>query len=175
MDTRPQLTAQIVLRPSDVYDPFLYSWRNVIRWTIVLFACLLIYDASPSWLSAHSGTQIKPVLLNPLLIAFVLFITFFVPWLRLQWMFRTYPTMRGLRSYSFSSEGMHIESEEARGDYKWSLFTRIVETPKSFVFVITSRGATYVPKRCLAGQGEIEILRHLIRENFKGKKTLRRD
>lgn len=175
METHPKLTVQLVLRPSDVYDPFLYSWRNLIRWVTVVFACFLIYDTSSTWSSALSGAGIKPALLISFLVGFALFILFVLPWLRVQSMFRKYPTLRRPRSFSFSSEGMHAESEDARGDYKWSLFHRIVETPKLFLFMSTPRGATYVPKRCLSRPDEIGILRQLIRENFKGKKTLRRE
>ena len=173
MKTYPRLTVQYILQPADVYDPFIYSWRNVIRWVIVVFACLLVYDIGPSWSSAHLGVGIRPAVLATLLIGFLLFILFFLPWLRVQSMFRKYPAMRRLRALSFSSDGLHIESEDTRADYKWSLFHRIVETPKVFLFIVTPRGATYLPKRCLSTPDEIEILRQLIRENFRGKKRLR--
>ena len=89
---------------------------------------------------------------------FALIILFFLPWVRVQWMFRRLPAIEQSRSLSFSSEGLHLESEAARGDYKWWFFHRIVETPKVFMFIV-GRGGTYVPKRCLSTPGEIEILR----------------
>jgi hypothetical protein len=75
---------------------------------------------------------------------------------------------------SFSSEGLHLESEDAKGDFKWSVFTRIAETPKTFLLMQTARAATYVPKRCLE-PGDLPVLRRLIRQNFTGKLTLRGD
>src|ERR1700730_16015969 len=98
MGTYLTLTVQFILGPSDIYDPFIYSWRNVIRWAIVLFACLLIYDTSPSWSSTHWVAGRKPALLIPLLVGFALFILFFFPCLRVQWMFRKYPMLRQPRS-----------------------------------------------------------------------------
>jgi hypothetical protein len=175
MGTHLILTVQVILWPGDIYDPLVYSWRNVIRWATVLFACLVIYDTSLRWSSTHLAAGRKPALLIPLLIGLALLILFFLPWLRVQWMFRKYPMLRQPRSISFGSEGLHIESEDSRGDYKWSIFSRIVETPKVFLFSVTPRGATYVPKRCLSRPDQIRMLRQLIRDNFKGKRTLRHE
>lgn len=175
METYLRLTVKCILRPADVYDPFMYSWRNVIRWAAAVFACLLIYDTGPNWFLVRSGAGIKTALLLLLMAAVALFILFYLPWLSVQSMFRNYPSMRRLRSFSFSSDGLHIESEDVRADYKWSIFHRVVETPKVFLFIVTPRGATYLPKRCLLTPDDIRILRQLIRENFTGKKTLRRE
>jgi hypothetical protein len=90
-------------------------------------------------------------------------------------MFHKYPALRRSRRVSFSAEGMHVESEDARGDYKWSLFYQIVETPKTFLFMQTTRGGVYIPKRCLSASDDIVTLRRLIRDNFTGKRRLRTD
>jgi YcxB-like protein len=163
METGPQVTAYFVLRPSeiDTIHPFAYSLQHVIRWTIVVFVCLVSYEAGPIWFYSLSGSM--------------LFVMFVLPWLRMLRMFRKYSAFSRPCSISFGPEGMHLESEDASGDYKWSLFYRITETRRSFVFLVTSRGATYVPKRGLSGSAEIRVLRNLIRENFKGKKWLRAD
>jgi hypothetical protein len=79
------------------------------------------------------------------------------------------------RSLSFSSDGLHLESEDARANYKWSMFHRVVETSQLFVFISGPRSGTSLPKRRLTNSGEIQILRQLIRENFEGKKRLRPD
>ncbi len=169
------LTVQYALRPADVYDPFWYSWRNVIRWATVVLVCLLVYEAGPGWSSAYFGITIKPTASIPVLIGASLFILFLLPWLRVQAMFRKYPALGRLRSVSLGTEGLHAESDDARGDYKWSIFRRVVETPKVFVFMATSRAGTYLPKRCLATRDEVVKLRRLIRENFSGQKTLLHD
>jgi YcxB-like protein len=163
METSAQVTAHFVLRPSDIdaIHPFAYSLQHVIRWTSVVFVCLVSYEAGPIWFYSLSGSM--------------LFVMFVLPWLRILWMFRKYSAFSRPRSISFGPEGMHLESEDARGDYKWSLFYRITETRRSFVFLVTPRGATYVPKRALSGSAEIGMLRKLIRENFGGKKWLRAD
>lgn len=175
MESNRNLTVEFVLRPADVYDPFAYSWRNTIWWAIVVLVCLFLYEAVPSWSSAHLGVAIGQAALAPVLIVIALLILFVLPWIRVQSMFRRYPALGRPRSLSFGSEGLHVESDDARGDYKWSIFHRVVETPKVFLFIVTPRGATYLPKRCLATPGDISTLRRLIQENFRGQKTLRHD
>jgi hypothetical protein len=90
-------------------------------------------------------------------------------------MFRKSPALRRSRRLTFSAEGIQFEAEDARGEYKWSLFMRIIETKKVFMLQQTTHAATYIPKRCFHSPSDVELLRQLIRENFKGKWTLRRD
>jgi hypothetical protein len=90
-------------------------------------------------------------------------------------MFRETPAVGRARRITFNSEGFHMESEDARGEYKWTLFLRIIETRKVFVFMQTTKSGTYIPKRCLSNPQDILALRQLIRANFTGKKTLRVD
>ena len=169
MEDHSEITVEIRLQPSDVYDPFRWSRRNLFRWVFALFACFLAYDLRRFWTAS-----ISTLLAVLLVFAFVLFVSFFLPWLSVQSLFRKYPAFRKARRFSFSNDGVRLESEDAQGHYKWSLFSRIAETPKTFFLMQTTRSATYVPKRCLKAE-EIPVLRHLIRQNFTGKLTLRGD
>jgi len=169
MEDHSEITVEIRLQPSDVYDPFRWSWQNLFRWVFALFACFLAYDLRRFWTAS-----VSMLLVVLLLFALVLFVSFCLPWLSAQSLFRKYPAFRKARHMSFSSDGVRLESEDAQGHYKWSLFTRIVETPKTFFLMQTARAATYVPKRCLA-PADIPTLRRLIRQNFTGKLTLRGD
>jgi hypothetical protein len=90
-------------------------------------------------------------------------------------MFHKYPALRRSRRVSFSTEGMRIESEDAQGVFRWPLFYQIVETPKSFLFMQATRGATHIPQPCFSNSDDILIMRRLIRDNFAGKKRLRSD
>jgi YcxB-like protein len=111
----------------------------------------------------------------PLFYAFVFLAIFSWPYFRVRSMFHEFPALLRSRRVSFRVDGIHIESEDAQGDYKWSLFYQIVETPKTFLIMQTNRAATYVPKRCLSKSDDVVILRRLIRDNFKGKLRLRND
>jgi hypothetical protein len=167
------LSVDVTLQPKDVYLPFLISRANVVRWVLALFACYLIYTTRSGW-SIESQPETASGLLQPtLLCAFVFIAIFSWQYLRVRSLFQKYPSMGRTRRVSFSADGMHFESEDARGDYKWSLFYQILETPKTFLFMQTTRGAVYIPKRCLSRPDDVAVLRRLIRNNFTGKLSLR--
>ena len=62
MEERPELTLDLAIRPSDLYDPFLWSWQNVARWVLVLFAGYLIYETRPIWSSATADAGVRDAL-----------------------------------------------------------------------------------------------------------------
>src|SRR5579862_9267987 len=97
-DTR-NVTLQFTAGPADVYDPFLWSWQNIIRWVGTLCACVLIYDKAPTWYSAHFDGEIRTALLISLLVILALFILFLLPWLAVKRTFRNYPNSRKARTY----------------------------------------------------------------------------
>jgi hypothetical protein len=170
-----ELTIHVTLQPNDIFQPFLISRANLVRWVLALFACDLIYTTRPFW-SSGSRSGIASGFLQPTLFSALVFIAMFSwQYLRVRFIFQKYPAMRRTSHVSFNAEGMHIKSEDARGDYKWSLFYQIVETPKTFLFMATSRGAVYIPKQCFSKSDEVADLRRLIRDNFTGKRTLRND
>jgi len=176
MDKKPELIVDITLDPSDVYHPFLWSWQNLARWVLALTACLILYEASPLWPPEVSPPEKRTELfLLYLLMGSVAFALFLLPYLRVRRMFRQSSALRRPRRLIVGPEGIQFESEDARGDYKWSLFMRIVETKKVFVLFQTTHAATFVPKRCFHTPSEVDFLRQLIRDNFKGKWILRRD
>lgn len=173
MPKDPELTVEVTLRAGDIYQPFLYSWSNLMRWASALFACYLIYTTRSIWLAGSQPDTAFTLAGPPLFCAFVFIVIFSWPYLRVRSMFHKYPALGHSRRVSFSAEGMHIDSQEAQGDYKWSLFYQIVETPKTFLFIPTERGGVYIPKRCLSKADDILTLRRLIRDNFTGKCRLR--
>jgi hypothetical protein len=176
MASHPHLTAEFTLQSNDVYDPFRWTWGNIARWVITLFACFVAYDTRRFWLPAMSGPGAwAGLLLALLLVGLLLFALFFRPWLRTRAMFREFPMLRKPYRVSFGPEGMHFESEGFQSEYEWSAFNRIVETPEMFILTRATRSHAWIPKRCLRKPSELLILRQLIRENFKGRSTLRRD
>ena len=76
---------------------------------------------------------------------------------------------------TFSPTGIRIESEDANVDCKWSIVKRVMETRGLFLLLYTTAGAMYLPKRCFASHEDIERLRQIIIENFRGRWQLRRD
>lgn len=69
-----------------------------------------------------------------------------------------------IRQHIFTSEGIQLERSESASLVPWSSVSRAVETPKGFLFYQGSRLAAFVPRRCLQGDAEINIIR-----KFAGK------
>jgi hypothetical protein len=89
IETHSTLTVQYTLRATDVYDPFQYSWRTVIRWAVVVFVVLLLYDVGPDWFSAQLGAAVQPALVIAVLVSVALFILFLLHGLGLNRRFGT--------------------------------------------------------------------------------------
>jgi len=174
MDNRNQLTIEVLLRPSDVYGSVFWTRGNVFRLLLLFLACLFLYDTLVGRASMGHGE-----FLSTLAWIVVFFVCaglglFLVPYLRTVFMFRNSPALKLTRRITFSDTGIHFESTDSVGDYKWSLFAGVVETRKTFLLKQTAYAATYIPKRCFSSPEEIQLVRDLIRQNFKGKYKLRR-
>jgi YcxB-like protein len=96
------------------------------------------------------------------------------PYLRLRSAVRKAPGFKKRARYIFDAQGIRFESEDAKGEYKWSAFATVLETRRAFALAQTDYAATYVPKRCFASPNDIAIFRQLMRDNFKGRWRLRR-
>ena len=171
------MAIEVSLQPQDIYQPFLFSWQNLARWVLSLFAAYLVYDTRATWSSALANPDRGAGVLVLLLAGIALFLAWLVyPYFRVWSMFRSSPRLRTPRRIRFSAEGIRIDSEHGRGEYKWSIFQKIVESRRTFFFMQTSHyaGSFYVPKRCLS-KSATNDLRRVIRDNFQGESKLRID
>lgn len=176
MEKAPELVVEVVLRPHDVYTPFQWDRNNVARWVVSIVLFWIFYDLYKGQLDAlrsfpDSGSIIAVLVV---LAVFILLALLLFPYLRMRALFRKSPRFQKPVKYTFNEEGMRFESEHASGALKWSAFDRVVETRKVFALSMASTG-TYVPKRCFTSPGDVALFRQLVRENFKGKWTLRSD
>jgi hypothetical protein len=119
---------------------------------------------------ANSISAVVVVLAAFIALGLVLF-----PYLRLRSVFRKAPGFKKPVKYMLNAQGMRFESDDAKGEYNWSVFARVLETRKAFALAQTDYAATYIPKRCFASPEDISIFRQLVRDNFKGHWRLRRD
>jgi hypothetical protein len=177
METRHEVAIEVSLQPQDIYHPLLLCWPNVIRWVLSLFAVYLIYDARPVLSSALTNPNRDAGVLALLLVGAAIFLGWvFYPYFRVWSMFRSSPVLQSPRRIWFSGEGIRVESEHGRAEYKWSIFQKIVESRQTFFFMQTKRyaGSFYVPKRCLS-KSATNDLRRVIRDNFQGESKLRID
>ncbi len=77
-------------------------------------------------------------------------------------------------TYQFSEAGCSSSAPNGRGDAGWASFSRIQETRDHFLLFYLQKGSNVIPKRCFAGQSDIEGLKALFRANYKGDLRLRK-
>jgi len=172
MENSKHLSVEVALRPSDVYTPFQWNSANIFYWVLALAAAWILYDL---YLAPPNGMRFRQVpswLVEGGLAIALLTVLLGLQYLAALRLFRKYPLFSKPRRITFSPEGILIESEDARAECRWSVFSRIGESSGVFFFQQTERTATYVPKRCLRSDQEIRLMRDLIRENFKGRYQL---
>jgi hypothetical protein len=167
MQPQNQVTVEVTLEPSDLSRPFELTRRSRYRFTFAIAACLFAFAAWKLWPSDDSTAM--------LVVAALFAGIFLYPWLKIRFQFRKNPAYRKSRRYTFDTQGMHVQSDDARDDYMWSRFSEIVETKWQFQFMQTDRSGIPIPRRVLKRPDEIQTLRQLIRENFKGTRRLRVD
>ena len=164
------------LRPSDIYDPLLWCPRNMWRWALTVFCFLLVCSAPPNWSLPLAGINTKPSAFGLFALAAAGFVAWFAfPYVKVRWLFARCAILGQPRRISLRAPGIRFESADVCADCKWSAFSWIMETPKAFILMQTAAAASYIPKRCLSGSADIARVRTLIRENFRGKFTLRPD
>jgi len=172
-----EVSVNVILKPNDLYNPFLWSWRNLFRWVVSIVLCRVVYDVffSPeASLRSFPDQQAIGTLVVVLTVFIVLGLLLF-PYLRGIASFKQHPAFSKPTHYVFSADGVHFDREDANGDFRWSAFTRVYETRGLFIFQQTSYTGTYIPKRCLDSQTDIPRLRQMIQEHFRGKYRLRVD
>ena len=126
MELPTKNTCEVKLRLSDVLDPFAYTSINLFNWFLTAIVCIVLYR--PYWVFGpyseepwqdHVGFDMF------ICLAWSMFVG--LPYLSLLIRFWKSPTLEKPRQFTFDAEGMHVESEDARGDYKWSLFRSVFE------------------------------------------------
>jgi hypothetical protein len=177
MNDGRERTVEFTLRPGDVYSPFRWGRDNLARWVTAALLCYIFYDlynrSGETFRSFEGGNSILAIVV--LLFLFVLLGLLLFPFLRLLAIFRSTPDFASPRRITFRPDAILFQSAQAKSECKWTLFSRVFETPRVFVLAQGKAGGEYIPKRCFTSSEDITFLRKLIRENFKGKATLRRD
>jgi hypothetical protein len=160
------IRVQVELRRHDVYTPFTWTRGNVVRWVAAGLLCYIFYDlftrGSDSLRSFPEGDSILAVAV--LLAVLILCGLLLFPYLRMRAAFRKNSYFRQRWTYTFSSESLRIQSDDSTTECKWTVFSRIAETPKVFMLFYAGRGGgAYLPKRCIASREELLRLRDLFR------------
>jgi hypothetical protein len=76
-----------------------------------------------------------------------------------------------IRQHTFTSDGIELTRSDSTSLLPWNTISRAVETPKGFIFYQGARLA-FVPRRCLQGDAEINIIRKFADKYIANAKLL---
>jgi hypothetical protein len=171
MDTRKLMVVDVNLGFGDLYKATLrmsvYALRYLLG-AIVLLAllyvmCLVAGRAQTSWSTDADalGQGIFPLLVGAVPTAIIMIPL--VAFIRVRMLLRS-EGADGNRRYTFSDEGMRIESRLANAEVKWLAFRQVRESRNYFLLYIAMGLANVLPKRCFANEGDINSFRSLVRQ-----------
>jgi len=180
MDTRKLIVVDVNLSFGDLYKATLrmsvYALRYLLG-AIVLLAllyvmCLFAGKAGTSW-SADAdalGQWLFPLLVGAIPTAVIMIPL--VAFIRIKMLLRT-EGADGKRRYTFSDEGIRIESRLANAEVKWLAFRQVRESRNYFLLYIAMGLANVLPKRFFPDQASVQEFRSLVRAHVR-KAKLRR-
>jgi hypothetical protein len=171
MGANDQIIVDVVLEPGDMSLPASRLILSIFWWFLVFLGILLFFEF----------VRIPNVDYRPFSRAFTFLILIGVaigvgvlwPRVKVSRMFRQFPSFGKRRRIVIRSDGISVESEDAKAECKWALFWEIQETRKSFLLKQSSRAATYIPKRCFQAPEDVLRFKALLRAHYKGKLKLR--
>lgn len=85
---------------------------------------------------------------------------------------RSNPHALGSVAYRFSGTGYHYDAPNGTGQTLWTAFAKIHETREQFLFYPLKTLAYIVPKRCFSIETDVQDLRRLLQDNYKGEARL---
>jgi len=83
-----------------------------------------------------------------------------------QLVFRREPKFRDEYSLTFSPEGIHFRTAHINSDLQWSIYTRALVAPHSFILYRGTHSFTVIPKRVFEATGQMAAFEQLISEKI---------
>lgn len=174
MEDIATIVVNVQLNPKDLCDLWMGSAFTFLRWFLVLCGAYLSYAVFAEIVNEGFSVQTGFTITYYGVVALAAFFTaIFFPRLRAWQLIRHGPTLREQRRYSFSDRDVHFDSELMTCDLRWDSFSRIVESRRSFILYLGPLYGMVIPKRYLTQPDDLQRLRELFRNQFKGKLKLR--
>jgi YcxB-like protein len=174
MEDRATIIVNVQLNPKDLCDLWRGSAITFLRLLLVpcgaYLSTIIVGEIVNQGFSVATDYAIAYYGVGALA---AFFTAIFFPRLRAWQLIRHGPTLRERRRYSFSDRDVHFDSELMTCDLRWDSFSRIVESRRSFILYLAPLYGMVIPKRYLTNPDDLQRLRELFRNQFKGKLKLR--
>jgi hypothetical protein len=177
MDLGKQTVIDADLSFLDFYRATLRMSVHVLRYLIgaivcglaLYILCLIAESMHSSWsIQAEAiGQWISPLLVGAVPTAIVLIPL--VAFVRVKMLLRG-EGVDGKRRYTFSNEGVRIETRLANGQAKWLAFRQVRESKRYFLLYSAPGLAHVIPKRYFHDNTSMEEFRSLLRAHIKKAK-----
>lgn len=165
------LLVSTALTGSDLGYAALYSPAG--EFAIYAIPATYLLAALAGWLAYRSGASKNTSLT---IIGEVFVVAWWVKWLfslalLIYTTFQTWKLAGGwpgsnATHHFFTADGIEITAPDRTSLFGWADISRAMETKKGFFFYQGKRLATFIPKRCLEGPAEIEIIKKFIARNI---------
>jgi YcxB-like protein len=174
MEDNATIVVDVQLTPKDLQDLWRGSPMTFLGWLLAACGAYLAYVAFAEIMNeGFSAETAFTVLWNSVVALGAFFVAIFITRLRSWQLIRHGPTLRERRQYAFSDRGVHFDSELMTCELKWGSFSRIIENPRTFVLYLAPLAGMVIPKKHLNKHDDLQRLRELFRNHFKGKLKLR--
>ena len=80
--------------------------------------------------------------------------------------FRREPKFRDEYSLTFSPDGIHFQTSHINSQLQWSMYTRALVDPHSFVLYHGTHSFTVIPKRVFENNEQLASFEHLVSEKI---------
>jgi hypothetical protein len=168
------LAIDVQLTTQELNDLWSGSPVRYLVWIVIPVGLLYAYFAFATVVNdGLTSANALTVVLYSMVAVIALFPGALVSRARAALMIRYGPTLREMRRYAVSAHGVHSDSELMICHCQWGAFSRILESRRCFLLYQTPMSAVIIPKSCFPAPEEVDQLRALLREHFKGKLKLR--
>lgn len=129
---------------------------------LVAFGSYCLFEPTLHWLGVFS-------LIGSGLFTFLLFAAFFIlP----RWLFRRELKFRDDYALTFSSDDIHFRTKGIDSHLQWSMYTRAIVDPRSYILYYGERNFTVIPKRVFEDTEQMQgfeqiLIQHVHKINWK--------
>lgn len=78
------------------------------------------------------------------------------------------PNLAGSWTITADNQGLFAKGEQADGTYKWSAFSKFVETPRALVLRLGKAHFVAIPKAAFADESRLKAFASLLKSNIPG-------
>jgi YcxB-like protein len=168
------VSVSVQLVPDDLYR-MTVSYFTRKLWMLWIFPTLALVGL-PLILVSHGPQRDKTIAnFEPACIgaAIALVILFVFPYFSARSSFKSHPALQQETLYTFSDDGISVQSPTASSRTDWSNITQATET-RNYLYLFLSKNIRWIiPKRSFSDTASLSALREILKSHIKGKVRLR--